>query len=195
MIRRALRFGILRGFGFLLGLLLGTSGCAPGTSASLTANDLALRPPEGWTPAVEGAPEVPGDLIAAWHGPDGATLVAYRNLPIPGPDPAALATELANRLRHLPGTRILREETRTIGATRLAHVEAVGAGNGGGWIIAGLGQLVPGAIPTHRVAYGLPRATHTLWLVWYAPETTRGAIDASIEQTLANWLDAKPPES
>ncbi len=55
---------------------------------------------------------VPGTPLAAWSGPDGSSLVAYRTLP--GASPEMLAEALGNRLENLPGLKLLVKRSETL---------------------------------------------------------------------------------
>jgi hypothetical protein len=164
-----------------------TGGCEP--SSPLEAAGLgALAPSEGWRSEGPNTYSVPGKILAAWSGPEGASLVAYRNLPIPDPSASALAEELAARLANLPGMTVGAVETRRVGGAEAAWVESVGPGTGDALAPSGVGVPVAPEgrtlVPTRRVALGMPRADGTVWLVWHFPDSARERLAPQVEATL-----------
>ncbi len=166
---------------------LTAEGCGP--SSPLEAAGLgALAPPEAWQAENPRTYPVPGVALAAWKGPEGASLVAYRNLPIPDPSAGSLAQELASRLTNLPGISVESVGTRRVGGAEAAWVEAVGEGTGDSLAPSGTGvPIAPEGrtlIPTRRVALGLPRADGTVWVVWHFPASARERLVPQVEATL-----------
>jgi hypothetical protein len=159
-------------------------GCQP----SLGSGEFQLRPPAAWqTAPVEGV-AVPGTPLSAWVGPEGASLVVYRALPIPGGRAASLAEELANRLTNLPELTVVARRTESWSGQEAARVEAIAPGLGNA--IASTGTGTPYAprgrnlVPTHRVSVGFPRAADTLWIAWHYPESAHAIISPQIDATL-----------
>jgi hypothetical protein len=165
------------------------AGCQPSTANEARREQERVRVPDGWT-AAGVAPSVPGVLLAAWSGPENATLVLYRTLGVPAPNPEALARELANRLTNLPEARVLRAEAIDGPGGRLAFVEAVAPGDGGRLAPSGLGvaRLDSGSpIPTRQISVGRPGMARTLWLVAHYPDAAHERLGSVLEQTLRGW--------
>ncbi len=182
----------------LFGLLLGAPGCSgppPLTAAGLGT----LTLPAGWTAADPSAFVVPGEPLAAWRGPEGASLVIFRDLWIPAPRPEALAIELAGRYRNLPGVTVASESVERLGGPEgpeVARVEVTGPGTGDTWVALGTdaGRLVapPGRtlVPTRRIALGWPRADSTTWMYWHCPESGRDQLAQALDATLRSLAPA-----
>jgi hypothetical protein len=167
-------------------LLAVAAGCR--SSSPLEGAGLALNPPADWRPVSATTWPVPGTALAAWSGPGGASLVAYRTLPAPGASPTAVAEELANRMEHLPGVRELSRTVATVAGAPAARVELVAPGDGASLAPTGMGMpYAPagkGLVPTHRVCIAWPSPAGTTWLCWHYPESARSVIAPQIEATL-----------
>jgi hypothetical protein len=159
-----------------------------GCQSSVGSGEAPLQPPAGWRPASVDFLTVPGKPLWAWSGPQGASLVMYQTLPIPGGSAASLADELANRLSNLPELSVVARRTETWSGQEAAHVEAIAPGTGGAWASTGTGtpHAAKGRtlVPTHRVALGFPRAADTLWIAWHYPESAHATLAPQIEATL-----------
>lgn len=165
------------------------AGCQPSTADEARREQARVHVPDGWTAASD-APSVPGVLLAAWSGPENATLTLYRTLGIPAPDPKPLALELANRLTNLPEARVLRAEAIDGPAGPLAFVEAIAPGDGGRLAPSGLGvaRLESGSpIPTRQISVGRPGVARTLWLVAHYPDAAHERLGPVLEKTLRGW--------
>lgn len=166
---------------------LSTEGCGP--ASPLEAAGLkSLAPPEAWRPEDPSTYTVPGKVLGAWKGPEGSSLVAYRNLPIPNPSAKSLAEELGARLTNLPGMSVESAGTRRAGGAEAAWVVAVGPGTGDALAPSGAGEPVApegrSLVPTRRIALGIPRADGTVWLVWHFPDSVSGQLLPQVEATL-----------
>jgi hypothetical protein len=169
-------------------------GCVP----SLGSSDAQLHPPATWQPAAIAGRTMPGTPLQAWSGPQGASLVVYRTLPIPGGSAASLVDELANRLSNLPDLKVVARRTETWSGQEAARVEAIAPGTGDALAPSGTGMpVVPEGrtlVPTHRVALGFPRVTETLWITWHYPESAQSTVAPEIEETLKSLrLPQGPP--
>ncbi|GIW88827.1 MAG: hypothetical protein KatS3mg108_3151 [Isosphaeraceae bacterium] len=177
----------IAGSGLLVSL---ATGCLPRSGYSTTALVAGVPVPEGWSPTAMG-PEVPGVRLGSWTGPEGASLVLYRTLAIPDPDPVALGLELANRLTNLPEARVLRTETHNGPAGAFALVEVVAPGDGSRLAPSGLGQprLDSGTppIPTRQLTAGYPGPTQTVWLVAHYPDAVHARLGPVVEQIVRGW--------
>jgi hypothetical protein len=149
---------------------------------------IALAPPASWRPVESSTRQVPGVPLAAWAGPNGASLVVYRTLPAPGGSPAMIAEALANRLENLPELKVVVHRTEKVGETTAARVEVVAPGTGGALAPSGTGKPVAPAgqalVPTREVIMGFHRPDATLFLSWTAPETSYARIAPEIQATL-----------
>ena len=167
-------------------LLACVAGC--GSSEPLREAGLALSPPEGWRRVEATAWPMPGTPLAAWKGPEGSSLVAYRTLPSPGATAESVGAELANRLVNLPGVRDLARSTPSIAGQTAARIEAVAPGTGDALAPSGTGQAIPPAgkalVDTRRVGVGFPGPAGTLWLAWHFPEAARDRLAPQVEATL-----------
>lgn len=155
-----------------------------------------LTLPAGWTPTDPAAFTVPGQPLAAWQGPEGATLVIFRNLWVPDPNPAALASELATRYRNMPGLGLQKESVQRLGGPQgpeVARVEAIAPGNGRTWVSLGAGVAPPKPpegqtlVPTRRIALGWPREDATTWFYWHVPESAHAQVVPAIDKILSDW--------
>jgi hypothetical protein len=162
------------------------AGCAGGEPPG--AEFARARPPEGWRSADPAEFTVPGEALAAWRGPEGGTLVAFRSLPSLSPSPTSLAEEEANRLRNLPGLKVEPPRAVEVGGRPAARVEAVGPGTGGALASSGAGTPVApegeALEPTHRLALGRPGPRGTYWLLWHYPERARAALEPQVAATI-----------
>ena len=169
----------------LIGLVaLGLTGCP-------SRPDLDFAPPipitAEWKPVSTSGSVVPGIALAAWKGPEGASLVLFRSLWIPGGDPAALAREYATRFENFPGVQVIAQGVVTVpGAGRAARIDLTGPGTGSAFVNrTGTSKPAEGDAPevaTYRVAVALPRSQETLWLLWHFPESARERVLPSINR-------------
>jgi hypothetical protein len=122
--------------------------------------------------------------LAAWSGPDNATLVVYRTLPIPAATPKALQREIEGRLGSLPEARIAFHGVAMIGPNTVARVDIVAPGTGGELAASGLGvPIAPkgrALVPTRRVVLAIPRESDTIWVACHYPESS--AAPPNIEE-------------
>jgi hypothetical protein len=174
---------VTAGAGAVLLIALG-GGCQPTPGAG----EVVLQPPAAWRPAPTDGVRVPGTPIRAWTGPEGASLVVYRALPIPGASAKSVADELANRISNLPELTVVARGTETWNGHEAARVEAIAPGTGDALAPSGTGiPVVPKRrqlLPTHRVAFGFPTETETLWIAWHYPETAHAVVAPQIEATM-----------
>src|SRR6476469_2082939 len=84
-----------------------------GCRSSVESVQLGIAPSAEWRAAPIGSGNVPGTPVAAWSGPQGASLVAYTALPMPRGTAAGVSEDLANRLTNLPGLRVVERRTET----------------------------------------------------------------------------------
>jgi hypothetical protein len=131
---------------------------------------------------------VPGSALAAWSGPAGSSLVAYRALPMPGGSAGAFATALANRLENLPGFTLVVNRAETIAGATAARVEAIAPGIGARLVPSGTGIPVAPegmtAAPTRQVTVAFVRGDLTLVFVWHVFDASYAQIAPDIETTL-----------
>jgi hypothetical protein len=167
-------------------LLYLVTGCQPGTP--LGRAGVTLEPPAPWRPVAATTWPVPGTPLAAWAGPHGSSLVAYRALPIPDGTPQSVVEGLVNRLSNLPGLTVVARRTEPRGGTTAARVEAVAPGTGDTLAPSGIGTPVApegkSLVPTHRIVVAFPGPADTICLVWHAPESARDELESQAEATL-----------
>ena len=173
--------------GTLLGALLGVMpGCQP--EAPLEQAGITLEPPGSWQPKNAATWMVPGTPLAAWSGPDGSSLVAYRTLWVPGASAEMLAEALGNRLENLPGLKLLVKRSETLSGVPAARVEVVAPGTGDALAASGLGSPIepPGKtlIPTRQVTLAFSRPSATIYFTWHMPEASYDRIEPEIRATL-----------
>jgi len=179
----------------VLGLaLMLLCGCrAPSPTA---AGGLVLDVPQGWSRVPNATFPVPGTPLAAWRGPAGASLVAFRSLPAPGVSAQSLSVELANRMTNLPGMRVEVRRVERLAGREAARVEMVAPGVGDALAPSGRGVPVAPAgkalIPTRRVTFGIPGAGPTRWLTWHFPESSRASLAPQVDAAVASlrWVDS-----
>ncbi len=163
------------------------AGCGGGTA--LEDAGLSLAPPEGWRPVDPTESLVTGKPLAAWTGPEGMSLVVFRELWAPGATASSLAEGLANRWVNLPGLEVEACRVATIDGRPAARVDAVAPGDGRSWAPTGTGQAVlPGGatpVPTRRVAVGVPGRKGVVWLWWQGPEAASAIGLPQVDATLA----------
>jgi hypothetical protein len=170
-----------------LAALLGVmAGCQP--RAPLERAGIDLKPPESWQPKKAATWMVPGTPLAAWSGPDGSSLVAYRTLWVPGASAEMLAEALGNRLENLPGLKLLVKRSETVAGVPAARVEVVAPGTGDALAASGLGTPIepPGKalIPTRQVTLAFTRPSGTIYLTWHMPDGSYDRIEPEIRATL-----------
>ena len=185
--------GILRRCAGLLPIAA-LAACGP-LSAPREAG-VAVRTPPGWTKADPATVRLPGRVVAAWAGPSGSSLAVYETLPIPAPDARALEAELANRLEHLPGLRVVGRGVIRVDGRPASWVEVIAPGTGDALAPGGSGvpAASPGStlIPTRRTWIAVPRDSDTIHVVWHGPESA-GPVEPS--QFLAVTPDVPPAKS
>jgi hypothetical protein len=159
-----------------------------GCRSSVESVQLGIAPSAGWRAAPIASFNVPGTPVAAWSGPQGASLVAYTALPIPRGTAAGVSEDLANLLTNLPGLRVVERRTETWDGHEAARVEVVAPGTGDALAPSGTGTPVapPGRtlVPTHRVSLAFLRPSDTLWLTWHYPESAHAELAPQIEAML-----------
>jgi hypothetical protein len=175
--------------GALLGVLLGLiAGCGAKTPLNLAG--IALSPQEPWHAQNRTTWMAPGTPLAAWSGPDGSSLVAYRTLWVPGGSAEMLAEALGNRLESLPELKLLVKRTETVAGVPAARVEVVAPGTGDALAASGLGSPVspPGKtlIPTRQITLAFNRTSGAIYLTWHVRE---GSYDR-IEPEIGNMLQS-----
>lgn len=191
--------------GMIVALLLG-AGCVGGDP--LARSDVDLAPGPEWTaldptdPATRDRLKTPGRLLAAYEGPNGASLTVHAELPIPAPDPSALAFEIATRWTNLPELEVISRGVWTWpGGDRLdaARVEAVASGTGDRWLPTGRGEPVAPAgetravVPTRRLLVATPRESDTIVFTFHAPDAARDAALAAFEEILGSARVGRGP--
>lgn len=176
-------------FGLALAVLAFAGGCAE--KSPLDRAGLTLpRPKLGWSVAQANRVVVPGVALAAWEGPNGASFVAYRTLPVPGePHPTdALGLELANRWTNLVGAKVLSRERVEVDGRPSVFVTAVAPGTGDAWLPSGAGAPAapPGVaiVPTRRVLVAVPLPTMVLNLLWHVPDDKADQLDPIVADVL-----------
>jgi hypothetical protein len=131
---------------------------------------------------------VPGKPLAAWSGPEGSSLVAYRTLWVPGASAEMLAEALGNRLQNLPDLRLLVKRSETVAGMAAARVEVVAPGTGKYLAASGLGTPIEPAgetlIPTRQVTLAFSRPGDTIYITWHIPEASYERIEPQIRSTL-----------
>lgn len=168
-------------------LAFGFAGCSPDASPSARSG-VGLSPPTGWNRVEPDAWPVPGTPLAAWRGPAGASLVAYRTLLVPGASAQGQADELAHRMTNLPGVRVLDRRVASVGGFAAARVELVGPGDGSTLAPSGTGVPMRAGtplVPTRRLVMIVPRGGDTIQFVWHARDDAFKTIGPAIEATLA----------
>ncbi len=135
---------------------------------------------------------VPGTPLAAWSGPDGSSLVAYRTLWVPGGSADMLAEALANRLENLPDLRLLVKRSEIVASMPAARVEVVAPGTGDSLAASGIGKPIEAAgktlIPTRQVTLAFTRPSDTIYLTWHVPEQSYERIEPEIRSTLQSLV-------
>jgi hypothetical protein len=177
------------GFGLLVSITtLGASGCQPSTPLRRAGVEISL--PDSWRPVDAPTSMVPGTPLAAWRGPEGASLVLYRTLPAPGTSAAMLAEGLANRLTNLPELKIVAKRTDKLAGEPAARVEVIAPGTGDALAPSGVGKPVAPEgktlVPTRQVTIGIIRSSGPLFLSWHMPESAHERIAPDIEATLGS---------
>jgi len=154
----------------------------------LESAGITLAPPASWQPVDRLSWMVPGEPLAAWSGPEGASLVVYRTLWVPGGTAEMLAEALGNRLENLPGLKLLVKRTEAAGGLTAARVEVVAPGSGDALAASGLGAPVEQAgktlIPTRRVTLGFARNDDTVYITWNLPESSYARVAPEIQGML-----------
>ena len=140
------------------------AGC--GASTPMGRAGVEVRPPSGWTTRPVAGIVVPGTVIAAWAGPEGATLSVATSLPIPNPSASALATEFANRMANTPGVRVDSTRIEAVDRKESARVDLVERD------------------ADRRVIVAISLRNHTVLLTWTFPNNARATIDPAIAATL-----------
>jgi hypothetical protein len=167
-------------------VLVSGSGCL--RAGRLPEQDVTLAPPVPWRPVPPSTWMVPGTPLAAWSGPDGASLVVYRRLPVPGGSAAMLADSIGIGLESLPEVRVVAKESTTIAGAAAARVEAVAPGTGDALAPSVLGKPVApegkALVPTRQVTIAFPRPSETVYLVAHMPETAHDQIAPQIDAAI-----------
>ncbi len=170
----------------LAALLVVIPGCSPGTL--LERSGIELKVPTAWHSAGATTWMVPGTPLAAWSGPDGSSLVIYRTLWVPDGSAEMLAEALGNRLKNLPGTKLLVKRVETIAGAQAARVEVVAPGTGDALVASGLGAPIKPPEktlkPTRQVTLAFARPTETIYMTWHMPEGSYAQIEPEIRVTL-----------
>lgn len=166
--------------------VVGNAGCSAGEP--LERAGVTLKPPEGWQAVAAATWPVPGTPLAAWSGPGGSSLVAYRGLPVPEGRPESVALALVYRLENNPGLRVVARSTVKLGSLDAARVDVVAPGTGDALAPVGRGSpLAEGGKalrPTRCVVVTAVRPADTLTLVWHAPEADAAALESQVRATL-----------
>lgn len=162
-------------------------GCEP--ASPLERSGVTLTPPASWKPVPVQTWAVPGSPLAAWSGPEGASLVVYRQaVPIDRPltesSAEGLLQGVANRLANLPGLTEVLRRTETWGGQPAGRLELVGPGTGDALAPSGSGTPVAPQgqelIPTRRIVVGVP-ADPAVFLVWHGPESSSEELQSQVE--------------
>ena len=169
------------------------SGCGPGSAPGDSAPRLSLG--ASWKPVDPESYLAPGRRLAAWSGPEGASLVVYRTVPDPSGTAESVLTTLANRFANLPGYEIVGRRVEDVAGTRAARVEVVAPGTGSETAPSGLGRATApegkALTPTREVTLGFPRPDGSLFLVWRMPEAARDKVQPEVATALASM--SMPP--
>jgi hypothetical protein len=188
-------FCATRRFGVLVAIL-SITGCQ--ARGPLERAGVAVVVPESWSPVEASTWMVPGTPLAAWRGPEGASFVIYRTLPVPGATASLLMESLANRLLNLPELEVKVRRTESIAGQPAAWVEVVAPGDGAS--LAPSGGGIPLArngsplIRTRQLTVGFPRLSDTLYLSWHGPESAWETLEPKIAEILAGLrLTAQGP--
>lgn len=188
-----------------ISLVLAACGCQ-----SYPAPELDV--PDGWIPTELSTYTVPGDPIAAWRGPEDASLVVYATMPAPGATPEVLSTIETNRFRAYPGaTDIQGSVVRLTSGVEAARFEVVAAGragllappvtgiartvgstdepdpetgNAGGESASTQGVGDGSLIRLRRVSLAIPEAGRVLWVAWHFPDASRDEFLPQIERMI-----------
>lgn len=179
-------------------LIVGLGGCEVKTP--LQQAGVSLTVPGSWQPAPPQRWNVPGTPLAAWSGPDGASLIIYQTLPDPGGTATTIAEGLANRLANLPELTVRARRTETIAGQTAARVEVVAPGSGAALAPSGVGTPVAidskPLVPTHQITVGFPRSQGTLFLSWHTPEQAHDRLAPELKAMLESLkLRAETPQS
>ena len=124
----------------LVTALVLAAGCRP--AGPLARVGITVSPPASWRQVEPSPGKVAGVPLAAWTGPDGASLVLYRSLPAPGGSAKMIGEALANRLANLPGLTIVVHRTEPVGQVTAARVEVVAPGTGNALAPSGTGTPI-----------------------------------------------------
>ncbi len=167
-------------------MLLFVLGC--GRASSVGIPGVELSPPPAWKPVERTAWMVPGQALAAWSGPQGSSLVAYRTLAGPDSSAGTIVDSLANRLENLPGYQLRERRSETVGGMTAGRVEVIAPGTGDAVAPNGLGTPVATdgkpLLPTRQVTLGFARPDGILYLRWHSPESSYDQIAPDIRKTL-----------
>jgi len=176
---------------FLIALLVLPGGCHQ--SDPLARCGIELRLPPTWSLVEPDRFVVPGDPLAAWVGPEGASLSLFTTLRDPGATAETILEGTANLWANSPGWSFERQvvDHESIPGVSAARLELVAPGTGDQLAPIGRGRALPRTgdnrplVPTRRVAFIVPRDDFTLYLFWHLPETARETLNADIQATLA----------
>jgi hypothetical protein len=166
--------------------LFAITGCGDSTPMGLA--EVEVTPGSSWTAIALEKVVVPGKSIAAWSGPENASLVVLSSLPIPDPSAEGLAKETSTRWLNFPGLSIISTTNPSYGGVQASRVEAVGSGFGNTLAPMGTGKPVSPdgkpLIPTRCVSVSFPRGQDTLTLLWHYPASAQATFEPQVEATL-----------
>jgi hypothetical protein len=163
------------------------TGCGPTTP--LDKAGLSISPGAGWTSIPTSSVVAPGEVIAAWSGPENSSLTVYTGLPVPGPDPEGFAKETVTLLQNMPGITEATASAPTIAGGKAARVDVLGMGDGRSFAPSGMGTPIARdgkpPLPTRKVAITFLRPGDTLTIAWHFPESARATVEPFIAAALA----------
>jgi len=168
------------------------AGCEPPSMAGGFGPRLKL--PDGWKAVDRETYRAPGRRLAAWSGPEGSSLIAYRTVPDPDGSAEQLLATVVNRLTNLPGFNLVERRVETVAGVPAARIEVVAPGTGAEIAPTGLGVPAegPNLVPTREVTIGFPRADGSLFLVWRMPESAHEKLGPAIDSALASLTLPSP---
>lgn len=161
-------------------------GCQPVGSRS--RGEVVITPPAAWRRVAASTWLAPGKPLAAWAGPEGASLVLYQSLPAPGATAKSVASALANRLDNLKGFQVIKSQVLDLAVGQAARVDLVAPGTGDALAPSGSGTpyTPPGKtlVPTRQVTVAFVRPDGVYFLAWHAPDAVFSRIEPDLQATL-----------
>ena len=175
--------------GVLVALAILGSGCGQASVPEV----VVVSPGEKWAAIDPASVVVPGAALHAWRGPEGSSLCIWKAIPAPLATARTLRMDLTTRLENLPGLKVAKSETATVGGVEAAWVEVVAPGTGGTIAPSGMGKPIAQdgetLVPTHRVSVGFARPDGNYWITWNYPESASATIGPEVDSILKSGVE------